>query len=154
MKKLIRAYQVQRWNARTRDIKWQFTFLSWLRFWRASGKLDKRGLKGDGYVMSRFNDEGAYSPDNCEIIKNSDNAHQDQVKAKRRATIAARPEGWTRSDEYAHLTDRENHPKAKAVVCPDGIVYPSAAMAGEVHDRTRAAISHRCKTGWGGWHYK
>jgi hypothetical protein len=149
-----RAYQVQRHNAKARDIPWGFSFDQWLEIWFESGHLYERGLKGDGYVMSRFNDEGGYVKGNVEIIKASQNSQQPQVKAKRKATVAARPVNWKRSDDHAHLTDRARHPRVRAVVCPDGIVYPSAALAADAHNRTRAAITHRCKTGWGGWHYE
>ena len=150
---LRRAYQVQRHNAKARDIGWKFTFDTWLNFWAESGRLAERGRNAKNYVMSRFNDEGPYAPGNCEIITQSDNMKQPQVQMKAAATRAKRPKDWKRADDYAHLRDRDNHPKARAVVCPDGIVYPSATQAAEAHGRTRAGISHRCKTGWGGWHF-
>ncbi len=152
--KVRRAYQVQRHNAKSRDIPWKFSFDQWLSFWVASGHWLERGLKGDGYVMSRFGDTGPYSPENCEIIKASENSQQPQVRAKQQATFAKRPVDWTPATDYQHLRDRDHHPKAKAVICPDGIEYPSAALAAEAHGRTRVAISQRCRTNWGGWRYR
>jgi hypothetical protein len=52
---------------------------------------------------------------------------------------------------YAHLKDRERHPKAKAVIEPSGKVWPSAAMAAEHHGLTKSAITYRARTGAFGW---
>ena len=149
-----KAFTNQRHRAKTRDIAWELTYKQWLKVWGDSGHFHDRGLKGDGYVMSRFNDLGPYAVDNVEIIKHSANVTQEQVMIKRAQTLAARPDDWEPTGRYKHLKDRDNHPKSRAVVCPDGVVYPSAAVAGEVHGRTRATISHRCRTGWGGWHFQ
>jgi hypothetical protein len=151
--KMAKAYRDQRNNARHRDIPWNFSYLTWLHVWHTSGRVLQRGLKQNGYVMARFNDEGDYATYNVEIITAGDNARQPQVLEKRRATINKRPADWKRADDYQHLRDRNNHPKSRPVVCPDGIVYPSAALAADTHKRTRVCIAQRCRTGWGGWHY-
>lgn len=71
-----------------------------------------------------------------------------------RSTTATNLKPRTKTtDDYQHLRDRNNHPKSRPVVCPDGIVYPSAALAADTHKRTRVCIAQRCRTGWGGWHY-
>lgn len=150
---LRRAYRAQRRNATRRSIPWGFDYATWLSFWVSSGHLHERGVKGDGYVMSRFKDEGAYTPDNCEVIRCSENVRQLQVLAKRGRTIAARPKDWKPKDDHKHLR-RGANPRGKRVLCPDGVEYPSAAAAAEVHNMTRAAIAQRCRTGWGGWHFK
>jgi len=154
-KNLKKAYKTQRTNARARGIEFDFTFEKWLEVWGKSGHLHERGLRGNGYVMARFNDEGPYSPDNVEIIRASENLSQHQVTEKRRQTVKDKiAQGWTRTGDYAHLRDRENHPKRRAVIDPYGVEYPSAAVAADILGLTRAAIATRCRRGWGGWHYK
>jgi hypothetical protein len=153
MIKLRKAFLTQRSNSQQRDLGWEFDFKEWLNFWIDSGHVLQRGVRKGEYVMSRFNDIGSYSKTNCEIILSTDNHQQPQSLAKRAATINLRPDNWTRSDDHAHLKDRSNHPKGRKVVCPDGVVYPSAAVAAEAHNRTRQSIAQRCRTGWGGWHY-
>lgn len=153
--KLKRAYQVQRTNARARGIGFQMTFVEWLTIWAESGHLHERGLKGNGYVMSRFNDDGPYAADNVEIIRAADNSHQQQVTEKRRKTVAEKAaSGFVREGNYCHLRDRTKHPKSRIVVDPDGVEYPSAAFAADMLGLTRAAIATRCRKGYGGWHYK
>lgn len=150
------AYRAQRNNAKARDILFQISYIEWLELWADSGHLHERGLKGDGYVMSRFNDNGPYHKDNIEIIKTSENTRQPQVVKRRLKRIKEIKDAgmWSVSGDYGHLRDRGNHPKARVVIDPDGVEYPSASMAAEIFSKTRAAIAHRCRTGWGGWHYK
>lgn len=47
----------------------------------------------------------------------------------------------------AHLRDTDRHPCNKAVVSPDGCVYPSAAAAGRALGLTRQAIAARVAAG-------
>lgn len=154
--KAYQAYRTHKNNSRARGVQFQMTFVQWYKVWVDSGHWEKRGLKGDGYVMSRFNDEGPYHVDNVEIIRASENARQPQVIEKRVATIAKKKAEGTfhRSDDYKHLRDRGHHPKARPVVDPDGVEYPSAALAAEIFGLTRAALAYRCRTNYGGWHYK
>ena len=67
------AYSMQRSNARTRKIEWEFTFFGWLETWLNSGKLAQRGRLPDQYCMARFEDRGPYSRDNVKIITTREN---------------------------------------------------------------------------------
>ena len=165
MLNLRKAFTDQRHHAKTRDIRWSLRFYQWLNIWVDSGHLQDRGLKHGQYVMSRLNDTGPYAVDNVEIVTSKANIAQRQVKAKCDAmrpqwtqkakdTRALRGDDWTPTKDYKHLRERTTHPKRRAVVCPDGVVYQSAALAGDAHGKTRAAISHRCRTQWGGWRYQ
>jgi len=64
---LLMAYRSQKRNAGTRGIQWLFAFKEWQAIWVDSGKLEQRGRFGDGYCMSRKNDDGPYAPWNVEI---------------------------------------------------------------------------------------
>ncbi len=57
------AYAQQADNAAKRDIDWQFTFDSWIKWWGAD--LEKRGCFSGDLVMARYGDTGAYHPTNC-----------------------------------------------------------------------------------------
>lgn len=53
-----------------------------------------------------------------------------------------------------HLTDREHHPRNRAVLGPDGARYPNATLAAEAAGVTRQAMSHRCRLRRCGWRYE
>jgi hypothetical protein len=92
LRKLKDSYKWQKWYSTTRvdrfgnPIKWELTFDSWLKIWEESGKLQNKGTKTGGYVMSRIGDIGPYSTENVRIILHSDN-------------IKERFEYWKMSDE-------------------------------------------------------
>ncbi len=77
---LAMAYRSQRRNAEARGVGWEFTFPSWVKAWKDSGKLDLRGRHADAYVMGRKGDEGPYSPDNVEFLTLRENARFAQLK--------------------------------------------------------------------------
>jgi hypothetical protein len=58
-------YSVQRRHAAQRGIEWQFTFDSWMKWWIDSGHWKERGDERGKYCMSRREDKGPYSPENC-----------------------------------------------------------------------------------------
>ncbi|EMK6591651.1 hypothetical protein V9J99_003450 [Vibrio cholerae] len=70
----IQKYKQQRYQAENiRNIPWEFTYTTWCDFWEASGKWEERGRELGQYVMGRRGDQGAYSPENCYIITNTEN---------------------------------------------------------------------------------
>ena len=71
-----KAYDDQKRHAEDRQIPWLFTYESWLEKWMLSGKWFERGRKPEQFCMCRFGDEGAYSPRNCFISTNQENALQ------------------------------------------------------------------------------
>lgn len=80
---LSRRYTMQKVDARRRKIAWQFTFKSWVRKWIKSGLLANRGRKQHEFVMARYGDEGPYSPENTEIITQSQNGF-DKERTRRK----------------------------------------------------------------------
>lgn len=60
------AFTSQRSNAKARGIDWSMTLLDWWRVWEASGKWAERG-RGQGFMMCRFGDAGAYEIGNVYI---------------------------------------------------------------------------------------
>lgn len=72
-------YEQQRYNALYRGIPWEFTYDTWIEWWKSTGKLSERGRKGHEYCMCRIGDKGPYSPTNVFCATNADNA-RDAVK--------------------------------------------------------------------------
>ena len=60
-------YVCQKQNARRRGISFRLTFEEWMQIWSDSGKLSERGCRRTCYVMSRYNDDGAYEVGNVFI---------------------------------------------------------------------------------------
>lgn len=73
MQKLRKAYNSQKADARRRGIIFVLTFDQWLRVWKQSGKLAKRGVKRGQYVMARYGDVGPYAIGNIKIITTEKN---------------------------------------------------------------------------------
>lgn len=70
---MIEKYERQRYNALYRGIPWEFTYETWLEWWKSTGKLAERGRKSHEYCMCRIGDSGPYSPDNVFCATNADN---------------------------------------------------------------------------------
>jgi len=65
------AYASQKCAAKKRGIAWLFNFESWVAWWVKNlgpDWYDSRGRWRGYYVMSRFKDQGPYSPENIECI--------------------------------------------------------------------------------------
>ena len=75
------AFVMQKGNAKKRGIKWRMKLWEWWQLWQASGKWDKRGV-GQGYVMARHNDAGAYEVGNVSIITAAKNTSDGNKKNK------------------------------------------------------------------------
>lgn len=60
------AFNSQRNNARFRGIPWELSLWEWWSIWQASGHWEERG-RGQGYVMCRTGDRGAYAVGNVFI---------------------------------------------------------------------------------------
>jgi hypothetical protein len=77
----IGAYIRQRQNARARGIEWKISLGAWWQIWEESGKFWERG-RGNGFVMGRYGDEGAYEVGNVYIcwarVNNSEANRQDK----------------------------------------------------------------------------
>jgi len=71
--RIVRTYQSQRGNAKTRGIEWRMTFWEWWTIWQQSGHWQRRG-RGQGYVMCRQGDEGPYAVGNVFIATAAENS--------------------------------------------------------------------------------
>ena len=107
----IRKYQKHRAAAKTRGIDFLLTFEEWLDIWSKSGYYHLRGRGKGTYVMSRYNDTGAYTIGNVFIQSNAQNI----VEAKG----TGRKKGSTHTAETKKLysEQRKGIPKPK-VECP------------------------------------
>lgn len=63
----IQAFNAQRCKAKARGIAWNLKLWEWWTVWCDSGKWERRGRSGDGYVMCRFSDNGPYELGNVYI---------------------------------------------------------------------------------------
>jgi hypothetical protein len=83
--KLIKSkYNVQKACAKRRNIPFNLTFDEWYKIWLDSGHFSERGCKKGQYVMSRYNDLGAYEIGNVFIQTNTNNVSQAQSGIKRK----------------------------------------------------------------------
>lgn len=74
MEKYKSQYEIQRRNAKCRNIGFHFTFEEWYNWWLSTGKLHLRGNTTDKpYMMCRIGDIGDYSIDNVYCGTHSDN---------------------------------------------------------------------------------
>lgn len=69
-------FRTQRARAKTRGIRWEFTFADWWGVWARSGKWRKRGNGLGFYVMARYRDQGPYSVENVCILPSDDNTRE------------------------------------------------------------------------------
>lgn len=79
MRKPTRAFAMQKRNANTRGIGWEFNLWQWWSVWQQSGKWAQRG-RGQGYMMCRNGDEGPYSIDNVFIATGCENSSNQKRK--------------------------------------------------------------------------
>ena len=63
----VGAFNQQRQSAKKRGIKWALTLAEWWSIWQESGKWPMRGRGHKHYVMSRYEDIGAYETVNVFI---------------------------------------------------------------------------------------
>lgn len=75
-----KAYKEQESKARTNNISWEFDLKTWIGMWVKSGKLPYRGDSGDSYAMGRKDRNMPFSPENCVILTNSENAKHKTAK--------------------------------------------------------------------------
>jgi len=69
-----KAYRDHKSNAKRRNIEFNFTYEEWLNFWGSD--INKRGTGSLDLQMCRYNDTGAYSPDNVFKATHRENAQQ------------------------------------------------------------------------------
>ena len=83
-------YACHKSKAKQRKIDFNLTFEEWWGIWQQSGKWNERGCRKGQYVMSRYNDAGAYEVGNVFIQTQEEN---------RREAMLGKPANYTRSPE-------------------------------------------------------
>jgi hypothetical protein len=137
--RLRKDFTNHRANAKRRGIAFEISYPEWLELWIASGKLTARGRGRGKFVMARHGDKGSYSAENCSIVEWLENLREPQaVEAKREACSI-------------RMTWRS--PLARPCVDPDGIEWPSAAMAANAAGERVVTTSWRARHERGGWSY-
>lgn len=141
--KLRAVYQVQRYNAKKRNIAFNLTFKEWLHIWQVSGHLHERGRHSGQYVMARFGDKGPYAVGNVKIILMNDNMVEANTGRKKSVDTRARMSAALVGRTFSHET------RAKMSTAKVGRPMPeevrtkiSASMVGRPKsEETRARMS-------------
>jgi hypothetical protein len=76
MKEAKFRFRQHRQSAKGRNIEFRLTFEEWCDIWEKSGHWTERGKKKGQYVMSRYNDIGAYEVGNVFIQQSGENVSQ------------------------------------------------------------------------------
>ena len=129
------AYSEHRNNAKQVGVPFLLTFMEWLEIWETSGHITERGNRGHQYVMSRYKDKGPYAVGNVEIITQTQNKTQPQVRKKIGKTLAGR----VISKEIRQKVSTTR--KAKGLRPPTNLGIPHSA-------KTRSKISASIKAHW------
>ena len=145
------AFRAQVNNSRRRNIPFLMTFTEWWTWWQEDDRWSRRGMGADAFVMSRYGDLGPYSLENVFCTTHTDNIIN-MGDASKQARDKKIQDSWD-NGRVCHLSGkRENHPKAKAVMTPQGL-FGNATLAAEAFGLTRQAAATRVRTGYPGWHY-
>lgn len=128
-KKLWRAFQKHRVNAKFRNIEFLLSYVEWLKIWVDSGHLPERGKDKCQYVMARLGDSGAYVTGNVKIITGSENSREHRHTLETRTQIGNSGRGQKRTKKtranikraakkaWASAELRSRHSKLLAEVC-------------------------------------
>lgn len=108
LRKLRDDWNVQRWNAKVRDLAFELSFGEWLSIWLASGKLLRRGRGRGQYVMARHHDRGDYTTSNVSIILATENSASRVIseETRRLLSLAATLQHYGRDPPQAVLAAR------------------------------------------------
>ncbi len=80
---------MQKANAKSRGIDWEFTFQTWIETWGTN--IDNRGGGKEQLCMCRKLDNGPYSPGNVYIDTNSANSHDRKLSNRYKGNPATAP---------------------------------------------------------------
>ncbi len=81
-------YACHKSKAKQRGIAFNLTYEQWWDIWQQSGKWEQRGARKGCYVMSRYNDVGAYEIGNVFIQPHEEN---------RREAMLGKPANYVRT---------------------------------------------------------
>ena len=161
--KFLKAYRMQKSNARTRKINFLLTFEQWLELWNASGKLEQRGRGAAKYCMCSNGDVGPYEVGNVFIGTGRENVKAgnlgkemtQEVRDKISKSNTGKPHPWSAGDKnsmhrpdvkakISMATGGANHYKAMGVTTPQGF-FPTAKAAAEATGIKKPTIEWRAR---------
>lgn len=161
MTDLWTQYRRHRNNCQGHGVAWNLTYEEWLAIWQASGHLHERGRRRGQYCMIRVDTQGAYEPNNVEIVT-VDQACRRLYKDKpshRRGKQGSVNQGVKRDAETRQrmsLSQRAKpSPKRRVplpVMTPYG-PYTSVAEASEAIGISPPGIYYHLRVNPKLWHY-
>jgi hypothetical protein len=176
-KKARAAFIDQRSRAIRRGVGFSMSWEEWTAWWAAKGRWALRGKSGDKLCMCRKGDAGSYRFDNIYCASSRQNVSDfrgpRRSEACRRAFQARTPEGKnagarkvnaSRSPEEMRDILRKaravqlprfgaENSMARAVVDPDGHVWPTGRAAAKALAVYPARIHYWCSRRRNGWRY-
>lgn len=99
-------YACHKGKAKHRGIEFNLTFDEWWEIWQQSGKWEQRGCRKGCYVMSRYNDMGAYEIGNVFIQTHEEN---------RREAMLGKPANYIRTPKQRLAQIKRINPNYKKV---------------------------------------
>jgi len=161
--KFLKAYRMQKSNARTRKIPFLLTFEEWLTIWNDSGKLAQRGRGANKFCMCRIGDTGPYVIGNVFIGTGRENVRAgnlgkemtQEVRNKISKSNIGKPHEWSRGEKnpmhrpevkakMKELIGGANHYKAIGVTTPQGF-FPTAKIAAEAMGIKKPTVEWRAR---------
>jgi len=161
--KFLKAYRMQKSNARTRKIPFLLTFEEWLTIWNDSGKLAQRGRGANKFCMCRIGDTGPYVIGNVFIGTGRENVRAgnlgkemtQEVRNKISKSNIGKPHEWSRGEKnpmhrpevkakMKELIGGANHYKAMGVTTPQGF-FPTAKIAAEAIGIKKPTVEWRAR---------
>jgi hypothetical protein len=161
--KFLKAYRMQKSNAKTRKIPFLLTFEQWLEIWNASGKIHLRGRGAEKFCMCRNNDIGPYEIGNVFIGTGRENVRagnlgkldSDKTRQKKSQSMRGIPHPWSvgeknpmhRPEVKAKMSQKisgSKHYDAKSVQTPQGI-WGSAVECAKALNIPKPTVEWRCK---------
>jgi hypothetical protein len=99
-------YACHKSKAKARGVEFNLTYEEWWDIWEKSGKWNQRGCRKGQYVMSRYNDMGAYEVGNVFIQTQTEN---------RREAMLGKPANYIRTSAQRLAQIKRVNPNYKEV---------------------------------------
>jgi len=148
MKSIKEKYWAQKSQAKNRGIEFKLTFDQWWDIWQTSGKWEERGRNKGQYVMSRFNDCGAYEINNVFIQTNANNNRDAAPNRKYTKNSFVNRIPWNKGKKTGPLTEEiKNKLSAKLTGVPKPQTKktcPHCGLTGGASNMTRKHFDN-CK---------
>lgn len=106
--KLKRKWSNKRVNAKKENIEFNLTFDEYCKLVKEAGlKSSQLGFSGEGYVLARYNDVGAYEYGNCRFITHAENVKEKKISDKMRLSSKKSASIMNEHNRQRLLTDRD-----------------------------------------------